>query len=97
MHLDLSLLTALAVLFHLGTNLAATVLKDNTDRRKIADLNTKVDQVLTVVQAVAPAVPQAAPKTIAQVAGDLADVATALAALSTLRATSTPGGAQNAG
>jgi hypothetical protein len=82
-NLDLSILTAIAVLVHLGVGIAGTLLKDNTDRVKLAAIDTKTDQLLATVVQIAPAVPTQAPKNIADVAGDLANVAAALAALST--------------
>ena len=97
MHIDLTLLTALAVFVHLGTALAGSFLKDRTDQAKIEAINAKTDQVLGIVTAIAPAVPASAPKTITQVASDLASVAAALAAatapVAPAAATPTPGGA----
>jgi hypothetical protein len=79
MHLSLAALTMLAVFIHLGTSLASSFLKDNTDRKKLAAIDAKTDQVLGVVSAIAPAVPATAPKTISQIASDLAAVSAALA------------------
>jgi hypothetical protein len=78
--LDLTLLTAVAVFFHLGTSIAASLLKDKTDQAHIATLNTKVDQVLNVVQQIAPAIPTSTPKNLGQGLSDLASLAQALAA-----------------
>ena len=77
---SLQLLTALAVFVHLGTAIASMLLKDNTDQKKIEAINTKTDQVLGIVTAIAPAIPTTAPKTITQIASDLATAASALAA-----------------
>jgi hypothetical protein len=97
MHINLQLLTALAVFLHLGTTLAGQFLKDKTDQKKIAAIDSKTDQVLSVVTAIAPALPTVAPKTVAQVAGDLAAVAQSLSqALAPATVTAT-GGTQNAG
>lgn len=93
-HINLSLLTALAVFFHLGASVARTILKDNTDRAKIDKIDSGVSQVLGVVSAIAPAVPTTTPKTLSQVASDLAGVAQALAAAT---APVPNGGASNAG
>ncbi len=79
MHLSLFLLTSLAVFFHLGTNIAGQLLKDNTDRKKIEAINARVDQIFGVVSALAPALPTAVPKTAGQVLADAAAVADALA------------------
>jgi hypothetical protein len=102
--MDLTLLTAVAVFFHLGTSIAASLLKDKTDQAHIATLNTKVDQVLNVVTAIAPAVPTRTPQNLGQGLADLAALAQALGASlnnNSLAAPAAPltvvGGTSNAG
>ena len=56
MHLSVTFVTALAVFFHLGTTLASQVLRDATDRRKIAALDAKADQIFGAVTALAPVI-----------------------------------------
>jgi hypothetical protein len=99
--MDLTLLTAVAVFFHLGTSIAASLLKDKTDQAHIATLNTKVDQVLNVVQQIAPAIPTTTPKNLGQGLADLAALAQSLGASLAPPAAATgaltiPGGTSNA-
>jgi hypothetical protein len=77
--MSLTILTAVAVFVHLGTSIAALLLKDRTDQQKISELNSKVDQVLGIVTAVAPVLPTTLPKTLGQGLADVAAVAGALA------------------
>ena len=77
--MDLTILTAVAVFFHLGTSIAASLLKDKTDQAKIAALNSKVDQIFGIVSALAPAIPTSAPKTLGQGLTDAAQIGNALA------------------
>jgi hypothetical protein len=100
--LDLTLLTAVAVFFHLGTSIAASLLKDKTDQAHIATLNTKVDQVLNVVQQIAPAIPTSTPKNLGQGLADLAALAQSLSTTINPPGASAPsltvvGGTSNAG
>lgn len=76
MNADLTLVTTVAVLVHLSTSVAAMVLKNTTDRDRVSLIDAKVDQVLSLVAAV----PMKAPKTVNDIAADLANVASALAA-----------------
>lgn len=93
---NIQLLTAFAVFVHLGAALASMLMKDKTDQKKIAEITTKTDQAVSLLSAVAPAIPQTAPKTIPQIASDLAAVsaalATALAAPTILAAAAAPTG-----
>jgi hypothetical protein len=104
--LDLTLLTAVAVFFHLGTSIASSLLKDKTDQAHIATLNTKVDQVLNVVQQIAPAIPTTTPKNLGQGLADLAALAQSLSQslsttinppVATTGALTVVGGTSNAG
>jgi hypothetical protein len=90
MNLDLTLLTTVAVLVHLGVGIASAFLKDSTDQKKLAAIEAKTDQLVSTIAALAPAVPVAVPKNINQVAADLAAAASALAAATA--PAPTPGG-----
>lgn len=61
MHLDLTLLTAITVIVHFGATLAVSLLKDNTDRLKIAKIEARVDQVVGTLETVAQAVQSLSP------------------------------------